>query len=346
MTVSRSLARRTLLGGLTVVCLVGAAGCGSSSSEASGGSPTAQASQGGDTRTVTDAKGTQVQVPANPSRVVVTHYAGTQAALDLGLKPVGSGPAGQAGDDGEDYVPAHLWSQLKDVPVITRGPEVDVEAVAAQEPDLILATNVTEDDVLAQLRKIAPVYQFTLRGGERKDWQSRVGEVADALNRTPQFDKLRTDWDGELKAAATKYADVTKGVTTSVIGAYEQGNFYAWGQGNMQGTILLPLGFTWSKATNAAVAGEKEPEATLSNEKILTTVQDADMLFIDTNVKDAPNSFMQALQKTSLYQQVPAVKKKHVYPFGKNTIAGFSDARFSLGQITKALDDYKTTATK
>lgn len=344
MTVSRPLARRTLVSGLTVLCLVGTAACGSSGT--SGGTQSAPASQAGDTRTVTDAKGVQVQVPSKPSRVVVLHYAGTQAVLDLGMKPVGTGPAGQAGDDGEDYVPAHLWKELKDIPIVNKGPEVDVEAVAKQEPDLILATNTTEDDVLAQLRKIAPVYQFTLRGGARKDWQSRVGQVADALNRTPQFEQLRRDWDAELKAAATKYSGVTKGVKTSVIGAYEQGNFYAWGQGNMQGTILLPLGFTWSAATNAAVAGEKEPEATLSNEKILTTVQDADMLFIDTNVKDTPNAFMQALQKTSLYQQVPAVKKKHAYPFGKNTIAGFSDARFSLGKVTKALDDYKASATK
>ena len=188
MTVSRPLARRTLFSGLTALCLVGTAACGSS--DASGSTQSAPASQAGDTRTVTDAKGVQVQVPSKPSRVVALHYAGTQAVMDLGVKPVGTGPAGQAGDDGEDYVPAHLWKDLKDIPIVNKGPEVDVEAVAKQEPDLILATNITEDDVLAQLRKIAPVYQFTLRGGERKDWQSRVGQVADALNRTPQYEQL------------------------------------------------------------------------------------------------------------------------------------------------------------
>lgn len=336
--------RRTLLAGIAGLSLAGLAACSGKKDDATpaeGGSSNASASG---TRTVTDATGAKVEVPNKPSKVVVLHYAGTEAMMDLGLTPIGTGPAGQGGGgSAEDlWVPANLWSKLKDVPVVVSDQqEPQVEKIAELEPDLILAHNVTKDDVLSQLQKIAPVYRFTLRGGERKNWQKRVEEIADALNRKSEFDALKTAWEKELKDAAAKYADVTKGLSVGVFGCYEEGNFYAWGEDNMQGTILTPLGFTWSAKEEAAVKGEKEPEKSISNEKVLDTLGDAKILFFDSNLKGQASPTMEAFQKTPLYKQLPAVTAGHAYPFGKNTVAGFSDARYSLEQVTKALDAFK-----
>lgn len=330
------LSRRALLGGLSIVSLAGLVACGGSPSSSPSPSPAA-----GGTRTVTDASGNPVEVPANPTKVVTTHYAATQAMMDLGLTPIGTGSAGQGADDGDLYATPDIWAELKDVPVVMNAQEPNIEQIAGLEPELILVHNVLAEDVLVQLRAIAPVYVFTLRGGRRKNWQGRVEEVADALNRTQNLEQLKAEWDTELADAAAKYKDKIAGLKVAVIGAYEAGNFYAWGGDNMQGTILLPLGFTWSEQENAAVQGEKEPEATLSNEKILTTVGDADVIYYDTNIKQQPNSFMTQLQETTLYQEVPAVKANHAYPFGKNTIAGFSDARYNLSQILQGMDQFQ-----
>lgn len=328
------LSRRTLLATLGALPAAGLlAGCSADE--------TANLSATSATRSVTDASGASVQVPANPSKVVVLHYAGTQAMMDLGLNPIGTGPAGQHGDDGEPYVPPELWARLKDVPIVVDQGTPQIETIAAMEPDLILAPNITKPEMATQLQALAPVFQFTLRGGRRKDWQGRVEEVADALNQTDRFEQLRTEFATELEINAKEYAEQTKGLVTAVIASYEDGTFYAWGQDNMQGTILTPLGLSWSPAENAAVAGEKEPERQLSMENLLPTIGDADLIFYDTNIHDEAGSGLPRVQASPMYQQLPAVQKGNAFPFGKNTVAGFSDARFSMNKVLEGIDTYR-----
>ena len=114
-------------------------------------------------------------MPAHPQRVVTTHYAATQGLLDVGVTPVGMG------NITEPFVPPAYWAKIKDVPQIDVGGVVDVNKVAPLQPDLILVPNVIEDKVKNQLAQIAPVYTFTLRGGDRADWQKRVEEVSTAV---------------------------------------------------------------------------------------------------------------------------------------------------------------------
>lgn len=338
--------RRTLLAGAGLLPLAALAACsgGSSSSDDSSGSAASDggssASGSSDTRTVTDALGNKVEVPSEPKRVAVLHYAGVEAAVDLGVVPVGMGPAGSAGAEAEDVVPPELWAQIKDVPLVMDGSEVNLEKIAEVEPDLILAHNPLEEDVLKNLAEIAPVYVWTLRGEERANWQLRVDEIADALNRDKQLTELKDTWDKELKEVAEKHKDITSGLVTGVFSSYDEGNFYAWGEKNMVGTVLMPLGLTYSAQENAAVANESEPEADVSIEKIGETLGDVQILFYDSDLNDGTNTFLTTVMQSPLYQQLPAVAAGHAYPFFKNTIAGYSDARESLKKVDAALTAY------
>jgi len=315
--------RLSLVAGLAAVTLAVAA-CGSEGSEA--GADTAE------TRTVTDATGAEVEVPAEPERVATLHYAATQPVMDLGVTPVGQGVFE------EGIVPADWQAELEDVPVVTDDATQPVlEDVAEVEPDLILAPNVVEEEILDQLKDIAPVYVFTLRGGDRANWAQRTEEIADALGVPEKAEALAADFEERQSQIAETYADVIEGTTVGVIGAYEENNFYAWGEDNMQGTILTPLGFTWSAQENAVVEGEEEPEATVSFEKIGSTVGDADVLFLDSDLRGEVNPFMASLQKTKLYQSLPAVKAGHAFLIGKNTVAGYTDANYTLDQVEAAL---------
>jgi iron complex transport system substrate-binding protein len=157
-----------------------------------------------------------------------------------------------------------------------------------------------------------------------------VTEVADALNRAAEFDEVKVAWEKEIEDAATQYADVTDGVVVGVISSFTENNVYAWGEENMTGTFLMPLGFTWSEQENASVEGEEEAEKDMS----------PDILFYDSDLHETPSAYTEALRDSSLYQELPAVQAGHDYPIGKVTIAGFSDARVGLGLVTKALDDF------
>jgi len=287
----------------------------------------------GQARTVTDATGKDVEVPADPQRVVTLHYAATQPLLDLGLMPVGQG------EFEEGILPEDIEAEVEQVPVVTEMVDPKLEQIAELEPDLILSPNVLEDDVTAQLEALAPVYTFTLRGGDRAKWWQRTEEVADAINRTDQVDELAAEFEARQDEIAEEYADVIEGTTIGVIAAYEENNSYAWGEANMTGTLLMPLGFTWSEQENQAVASEPEPEATISHERIASTVGDADVLFIDSNLRGEVNVFMESLQQTPLYQDLPAVKADRAYTIGKATVAGYTDAHYTLDRVEKALQD-------
>lgn len=323
---------RTALGaGLLSLALL-VAGCSDSSGDDAAG---ANGAEGG-TRTVTDAAGAKVEVPADPQRVVSLHYAATQPLIDLGVMPVGQGTFEPG------IVPEDIAAEVGAIPVVTgAGGEPELEQIAELEPDLVLAPNVLEDEVLQQLEAIAPVYTFTLRGGDRAEWTKRTDEVADAINRTGEVDELAAEFEARQQEIAATYADVIAGRTVGVIGAYEEGDVYVWGEDNMTGTILVPLGFTWSAQANAMVEGEDEPEAAVSLEQLSDAVGDADVLFLDSDLRGEVNAFMTALQQTSLYQELPAVQVGHAYVAGKNTVAGYTDAMYTLDMVELALQDMR-----
>lgn len=305
----------------------GASGAASGSAAASGDSDAK--------RTVTDAVGKKVEVPEHPKRVVTTHYAGTQAVYDIGGTLVGQGTF----ENG--IIPTKWESTLGKVPVVTDKDEVNVEKIAEEKPDLILVPNTTEEDVLAQLKEIAPVYEFTLRSKDRGNWQKRVEEVADALNMKSKPAELREAFTKRQNDIKTKYANVIKGKNVAVVGSFEDNNVYLWSAKNMTGTILTPLGFTWSPQEEKAVAGQQLPENTVSVEKLNTSVGDADIIFYDTNLRAEASDFMKSLMNTSMWKNLKAVKAGNAFPGGKNTVAGYADANYTLDMVEAALAKVK-----
>lgn len=336
-----AIPRRHMLGaGAAGAAAVALAACSSGSSSAADGS----GHDSPDTRTVTDATGQEMKVPARPAKVVVLHYAGAQAMLDLGVTPAGTAAVGAGGDASAatKLTTEELWAQLKDIPTIDNADGApDAEKVAELEPDLILATNALEDSVISQMEDIAPTYQFLLRGGDRAKWWVRVQQIADALGVTDAYDSLDADWKKDLEQAAQEYKDVAEDLVVAAYDMYEEGNLYLWGEGNMVGTVLSPLGITWSADENAAVTSEEEAEKAVAAERTLDVLGDANVLFYGTDLRNNPNPLTDAYHQSDLYQQLPAVKEGHTFPFGKCTIAGFTDARYSLDQVTSALDSLR-----
>ncbi|WP_053620012.1 ABC transporter substrate-binding protein [Nocardiopsis sp. NRRL B-16309] len=318
-----------LAAGVTALALA-LGGCASSSDGEGTG-----AQEQEETRTVTDATDTEVEVPAVPERVVTLHYAATQPVLDLGFTPVGQGVFE------EGIIPEEIADEVEQVPVVTDMVEPDLEAIAELEPDLILAPNIYEEEVAEQLRAVAPVYTFTLRGGDRARWEQRTEEIADALGVPDRVEGLAEEFEARQQEIAEEYADEIEGTTVGVIGSYEENSVYVWGEDNMTGTLLLPLGFTWSEQENEIVADEDEPEAVLSNEKLTSAVGDADVLFLDSNLRGEINPFMEDLQATALYEELPAVRDGRAYPAGKNTVAGYTDAHYTLDRVEEALRDMR-----
>lgn len=84
---SRGLVRPSVAASLIGICALALTACGSS--EASDGAAGPDSSSAAKTNQVTDATGTSVKVPAAPERVVALSEMDLDAALALGVKPVG-----------------------------------------------------------------------------------------------------------------------------------------------------------------------------------------------------------------------------------------------------------------
>jgi iron complex transport system substrate-binding protein len=326
--------------------IAGAAGLTLLAGCAGGGGDEAGATSSTETRTVTDAAGDEVEVPTDPQSIVTLHYAATETLMDLDLPPVGQGALGQESTIPEDWV-----DQLKDIPSVAQD-EPDLEKVAEASPDLILAPNVYDDDMIEKLQEIAPVYQFTLRGGSRADWKGRVHEVADAVNRTDDIDQLDDEFEAEQKRIGDECADVTKGVTIGAVSSFDDNTAFLWGSENMLGSLLQPLGFDWSADEDKAVkeyatvqegnkSGKPEPEAEISLEVLDRSLSDADIIFVNSDLRGGYDELTEALMDSAVFKELPAVKAGHVYPIGKATIAGYADAEYGLDLAEKAIKEYQ-----
>ncbi len=107
------------------------------------------------------------------------------AALTLGVTPTGA-----AYGDGADLVPDYISfsfpqyaDQLTQMADLGNRQSVDIEAVAAAEPDLILANKTGSEDIYPTLSAIAPT---VLTEGTGVNWKQDFLLLADALGRTEQ----------------------------------------------------------------------------------------------------------------------------------------------------------------
>ena len=106
------------------------------------GAPVAFA-QDGEARTFTDALGREVTIEAPPQRVVGLSASITDVLFALGVTPAG------VTEGIEDPAAA-------DLPTFGTGYQLDFEAMAALEPDLILANAQLQAQMADQLSAIAP----------------------------------------------------------------------------------------------------------------------------------------------------------------------------------------------
>jgi len=179
-----NLSRRDVVAGLGVVALLGPPPVAAAAT-----TPVAQ----GATRTVEHALGT-TQVPRDPTRLVALGSA-VDVALAVGITPI-------AVDD-RSAQKTYLADRLVGVPSVGPAWEPNLEQIAALDPDLILALDVSIAEVFAELTRIAPTVgvEFGETSGE---WKRYNRGYAEALGRVEAFDRAMADY--EAKAAAFRAA--------------------------------------------------------------------------------------------------------------------------------------------
>ncbi|WP_256872337.1 ABC transporter substrate-binding protein [Paenibacillus sp. 79R4] len=185
--------------GLLIFMLLLVAGCGRSDKGQAGTVPSERAAvTGGNssqspTRTVQDAKG-EVTIPAEPRRIADISGS-TEELLVLGFQPILTGNT----DMGNPAEATPLLKEKLDPNTLIGGwfqTEVDVEAVMAAEPDLILA-GPTQEKIYDQLSRIAPTVRVPYGFNAFRDRFAFVSAVLDKH-------EVMEQWMAEYEAQAVK----------------------------------------------------------------------------------------------------------------------------------------------
>ncbi|MBR9765261.1 MAG: iron-siderophore ABC transporter substrate-binding protein [Rhodobacteraceae bacterium] len=183
-------------------------------------------------RDVETAVGT-VTVPDEPQRVVVLTNEGTEAVLSMGVTPVGASNSWN-GDPWWDFITEAMGDA---VPLGTES-AINLEMVAALQPDLILGNLQRHEDIYPQLSAIAPtVLSERLRG----DWKVNHRLYAEALGRTEEGEAQIAAYDArvaELREALGDNLDEK----VSVI-RFLSGQIRIYQLDSFSGVLLKDVGF-------------------------------------------------------------------------------------------------------
>ncbi|MGV9621795.1 ABC transporter substrate-binding protein [Streptomyces tendae] len=298
-------------------------GCG----EDDGGSDSA-GGQASSTRRVTDATGRQVEVPAAPKKVVTLSEPTLDAALALGVEPVGA-TAGR----GQQGVSTYLAAKAGKADVVATVAEADMEKLAALQPDLILLDETTA--VKKEVSKLESIAPTVVTAKLNEDWKKAFTATADALNQRAAAKKLLSDFDADVAAAKGKLGENAGAVVSVVRWQNKAPSAVGRGVGHV-GATLTALGLDRPKDQQGAGTGHSEP---VSLEKLSTI--DGDWLFLGTlgEKTDGEKAYAEA-RKVPNFGKLKAEREGHVVVVqgsAWNSAGGPLAARVVLDDLTAAL---------
>ena len=154
------------------------------------------------------ALGTTV-IPAKPERVATVNWANHEVPLALGVVPVGFAAANFGDDDGDGLLPwvSERLTQLgADVPVLfDEGDGIDFEAVAATQPDVILAaySGLSQADY-DTLSLIAPTVPYP-EAAWATDWREMIRMNSAGMGMAAEGEALITSIEQQITDTVARY---------------------------------------------------------------------------------------------------------------------------------------------
>ncbi|MDT9693116.1 iron-siderophore ABC transporter substrate-binding protein [Streptomyces sp. P9(2023)] len=239
-------------------------------------------------RTLTHALG-KTELPAAPKRVVVLDVGELDNVVSLGIKPVGYAPA-----EGDDGIPTYLKNDAGAPKSVGTINNLNLEAIANLEPDLILGSQLRAADKYDELSKIAPTV-FSIRPGFT--WKENYLLNAAALDRTADAKSKLAAYETKAKQLGT---DIGPDKPSISMVRYLPGKIRLYAKASFIGTILQDTGLPRPK--NQQI---DDLAAEISPEKI--DQADADWIF--TGVYGDPKATKRdTAQANPLWKNLKAVK--------------------------------------
>jgi iron complex transport system substrate-binding protein len=263
-------------------------------------------------------------IKGTPKRVVILTNEGTEALLAMGVKPVGAVQS----YTGKPWY-NHIAAKMKGVKVVGMESEVNVEAIAALKPDLIIGNKMRQEKVYDQLKAIAPtVFAETLRG----DWKENFKLYAKAVSKEEKGNEVLRAYDARIADIKENLGD-KKNLKVSMV-RFMAGDVRIYHKDTFSGVILNDLGFARPESQNVFDFAERN----VTKERI--PAMDGDILFYFTY--DTGDGKASSLEKewieNPLFKNLAVAKKGDVHKVNDttwNTAGGVLAANLMLDDIEK-----------
>jgi len=277
-------------------------------------------------RTVEHAMGV-TEIKGEPKEIVILTNEGTEALLTLGVKPVGAVKS-WTGDPWYD----HITGEMEGVANVGTESQVNLEEIAALEPDLIIGNKMRQEKIYDQLSLIAPtVFAETLRG----DWRENFEFYSKALNKEKEGQEILNDFDNRIQSIAEKAGDKLN--TEISVLRFLPGQTRIYLKDSFAGVIFNQIGF-------------KRPESQDINDfaikigKERLQEADGDVIFYFTYETGDGEGVARKEEwlNDPLFKNLGAAKNKKVFEVDDaiwNTAGGIMAANLMLDDINKFLDN-------
>jgi len=282
-------------------------------------------------RTISAANG-DITIEEQPQRVAVVHWGYGDSLLLFNLESVGLAlPFSEKTsvihtDSYKPYV-----DKVKELEIVGENTKVNLEALLAYGPDVIIGGNAINQDIVAELEKIAPTVildeQTTDVWG---DWPSVVTKFGEILGQEDVAESYISDYKAKLQSAKEKLAGLEG--TVAFVQVREK-------QVYLQGTNYLKpyyegLGLTPPESADIAEGAELSLEG--------LAVLDPDHLFLgffNYGDKSVP-ALTDQWEDSEVWSRLKAVENNHVYAINGELALGYGPIGNSYGvdEVLKALE--------
>lgn len=273
--------------------------------------------------TIQHAMGTET-FKKTPEKVVILTNEGTEALLALDVTPVGAVQS-WTGDPWYD----HIAKEMKDVTVVGVESQVNVEAIAALKPDIIIGNKMRHEDIYEQLDAIAPtVFAETLRGS----WKENFELYSKAVNKEAKGKEVIAAYDQRIEDLKGKLGDKVDMEVSMV--RFLAGDVRIYHKDSFSGVILEQIGFARPESQNVDDFAEKG----VTQERI--PAMDGDILFYftyeegDGKATDLEKEWIE----NPLFKNLEVSKNNQVHKVSDaiwNTAGGVKAANLMLDDIEK-----------
>ncbi|TLS47304.1 iron-siderophore ABC transporter substrate-binding protein [Streptomyces montanus] len=239
-------------------------------------------------RTIKHARG-ETELKSQPKRVIVLDVGELDNVVSLGVKPVGYAPT-----EGSVALPSYLKKDAGSPKNVGTINSLNLEAIAALKPDLILGSELRAAKLYPQLSQIAPTV-FSIRPGFT--WKENYLLNAAALDKTAEAKNKLAAYKKKAKALGDELGSDKPTVTML---RYMPGVIRLYAKASFIGTILDDAGIPRPK--NQQI---NDLAAEISPEKI----DEADADWIFTGVYgDAKKTDRASAEDNPLWKKLGAVK--------------------------------------